>query len=134
MFLNTFLTFASSSIDNQSPYFKREQPKASTLSKTSNDEARSPTEVAPTESVEGTNKVVGHQRDPLRWFGMFVPPALKTSQNSFQSAVMDGLPCLASVMKELNDLEIDIRRTRKRLTKVNKDTKVEQDFARVRIQ
>ena len=53
--------------------------------------------------------------DPLRWFGMLNPPTLRASQASFRSAAADIAPSLASIMKEMRELEVDIRRTRKNL-------------------
>lgn len=58
-------------------------------------------------------------RDPLHWFGILVPPALRTSQNSFKTAAMQSIPALASLAKELRDIEIEVRRARKKLRKAS---------------
>ncbi|KAL8720975.1 MAG: hypothetical protein Q9225_002257 [Loekoesia sp. 1 TL-2023] len=55
--------------------------------------------------------------DPLRWFGVLVPPALRTSQNSFKTAVTEAVPPLVNVLNEMKSLEIEIRRTRKKIRK-----------------
>ncbi len=59
----------------------------------------------------------GLPRDPLNWFGIFVPPALRASQSSFKSAVIDIIPALASTTNEMKEVEIEVRRARKRLKK-----------------
>lgn len=56
-------------------------------------------------------------RDPLNWFGILVPPALRTSQSNFKDAVADLIPALASISKEMSEVEIEIRRARKRIRK-----------------
>lgn len=57
--------------------------------------------------------------DPLKWFGILVPPALKKSQNSFRGVVTEVLPSLANVANEMKSLEIEIRRTRKKIRKAS---------------
>jgi hypothetical protein len=56
--------------------------------------------------------------DPLHWFGILVPPALRASQFSFKRAIVDSIPALASISKEMKELEIEIRRARKKLRKI----------------
>ncbi len=48
-------------------------------------------------------------RDPLRWFGMFVPPALRSAQISFSRAISEVIPTLASVAGDLSLCEKEIR-------------------------
>lgn len=63
------------------------------------------------------DKISGLPRDPLNWFGILVPPALRASQSSFRSAVIDMIPALASTTNEMKEVEIEVRRVRKRLKK-----------------
>jgi hypothetical protein len=56
--------------------------------------------------------------DPLRWFGILVPPALRTAQSSFVSAVEDSVPTLANIARGLRSQEIEIGRVRKQIKKV----------------
>ncbi|KAL2037929.1 hypothetical protein N7G274_009404 [Stereocaulon virgatum] len=70
-------------------------------------------------TFEEKDKASGTPIDPLKWFGILVPPALRASQNNFKSAVIDVVPALASVSNEMKGLEIEVRRTRKRLKKAN---------------
>ncbi|KAI4289253.1 MAG: hypothetical protein L6R35_001491, partial [Caloplaca aegaea] len=55
--------------------------------------------------------------DPLKWFGILVPPALRACQSSFKDAVEGSIPSLANVSNEMKSLEIEIRRTRKKIRK-----------------
>ena len=56
--------------------------------------------------------------DPLKWFGVLSPPALRSSQQSFQLAVHKTIPRLASIVNEMRLVEIEVRRARKKVTKV----------------
>lgn len=53
--------------------------------------------------------------DPLKWFGILVPLALRASQTSFKIAATETIPRLANVANEMKSLEIEIRRTRKKI-------------------
>ncbi|KAI4207402.1 MAG: hypothetical protein LQ348_000588 [Seirophora lacunosa] len=55
--------------------------------------------------------------DPLKWFGILVPQALRACQASFKHAVEELIPSLTSVSNEMKSLEIEIRRTRKKIRK-----------------
>ncbi|KAL8655520.1 MAG: hypothetical protein Q9210_000826 [Variospora velana] len=55
--------------------------------------------------------------DPLKWFGILVPPALRACQSSFKHAVEGLIPSLANISNEMKSLEIEIRRTRKKIRK-----------------
>ena len=56
--------------------------------------------------------------DPLKWFGVLSPPALRSSQQSFKLAVHKSIPQLASIVNEMKLVEIEVRRARKKLAKV----------------
>ena len=75
----------------------------------STDKSREP------ENVEDGPQTV---QDPIKWFGLFVPPALRSSQTHFKAAVGDNIPALVNVDNEMKEVEIKIRRTRKRLGKL----------------
>ena len=55
--------------------------------------------------------------DPLKWFGILVSPALRTSQSKFKDVVKDLVPAIASISKEMKEVEIEVRRARKRMKK-----------------
>jgi hypothetical protein len=55
--------------------------------------------------------------DPLRWFGILVPPALRTAQLTFVSAVEGPIPQLVTILRDLRTQEIEIGRIRKQIKK-----------------
>ena len=55
--------------------------------------------------------------DPLRWFGILVPSALRATQTSFTAAVEGPVPELINIVAELRKLENEIRKTRKTIKK-----------------
>lgn len=55
--------------------------------------------------------------DPIKWFGMMTPPALKSSQASFVRAVESSIPNLINLASEIKALEISIGRLQKSLRK-----------------
>ncbi|PVH92829.1 hypothetical protein DM02DRAFT_662574 [Periconia macrospinosa] len=57
-------------------------------------------------------------RDPLRWFGILVPSALRSAQSYFVSAVEGPLSQIANLSKELRQQEMEIGRLRKQLKKL----------------
>lgn len=56
-------------------------------------------------------------KDPLRWFGLFVPTALRTAQSQSVEVVERVIPRLVSVNAEMLAIEIQVRRARKRRDK-----------------
>ena len=75
---------------------------------------------ASTEECQPENLGYGKQalQDPIKWFGLLVPPALRLTQAYFRGAVGDTIPALVNVDNEMKEVEIEIRRTRKRLGKL----------------
>ncbi|MCJ1356104.1 MAG: hypothetical protein MMC33_006098 [Icmadophila ericetorum] len=55
--------------------------------------------------------------DPLSWFGILVPQALRAAQTEFKAAVLGQVTQLASVVREMEGVEIEVRRLRKRIGK-----------------
>ena len=75
------------------------------------------------EPAPGENDEKGEQRkqnmdDPLRWFGILVPPALRSAQANFVSAVEGPIPHIITLTKELRELEHQIARLRKSTKKL----------------
>ena len=66
----------------------------------------------------GSEKKEKGAPNPLKWFGILVPPTLRTSQQSFRNAVNQTIPDLASIIAEMRETEIEIRRTRKKIGKI----------------
>ncbi|OCK88210.1 uncharacterized protein K441DRAFT_669479 [Cenococcum geophilum 1.58] len=55
--------------------------------------------------------------DPIRWFGILLPQALRNTQRSFADAVEGPVVNLVTLTKELRSLEIEIGRLRKQIKK-----------------
>lgn len=58
-------------------------------------------------------------KDPLRWFGILSPPALRQAQRSASKLVEIAVK-LSSIDAEMKGVEIEIRRARKKKTKSEK--------------
>ncbi|MCJ1344037.1 hypothetical protein MMC31_002237 [Peltigera leucophlebia] len=58
--------------------------------------------------------------DPLNWFGILVPSALRRTQTSFKAVVEEIVPRIVTVDREMRQLEIEVRRTRKKLLQAEK--------------
>lgn len=56
--------------------------------------------------------------DPIRWFGILVPPALRSAQASFVSSVGGPIPRLCTLATDLRRQEVDIGRLRKQIKKL----------------
>ncbi len=84
------------------------------MSETSNDRA----DMLKATKEASKAKCEPYPRDPLNWFGILVPPALRQSQAAFKSAAIGIVPALASIAKEMKDVELEVRRARKKLRKV----------------
>jgi hypothetical protein len=56
--------------------------------------------------------------DPLRWFGILVPPALRTAQTTFVGAVEGPIPQLATIARDMKMQEIEIGRVKKQIKKL----------------
>ncbi|KAK2009188.1 hypothetical protein LZ32DRAFT_429207 [Colletotrichum eremochloae] len=69
------------------------------------------------EKEERTSKHRNKSNDPLRWFGILAPLPLRQAQTLSVQAVQDIIPQLASVDAEMKDMEIEVRRARKRRAK-----------------
>ncbi|KAB5570026.1 hypothetical protein GE09DRAFT_693119 [Coniochaeta sp. 2T2.1] len=56
-------------------------------------------------------------RDPLRWFGILTPLPLRQAQSKSIEAVEEIIPKLATVNAQMADVEIRVRRARKKRAK-----------------
>ncbi|KAF9871661.1 hypothetical protein CkaCkLH20_10859 [Colletotrichum karsti] len=74
------------------------------------------------EKPEDTTKTAEEKKkkrsnDPLRWFGILAPMPLRQAQTLSVKAVQDVIPRLVSINAEMMDLEIEVRRARKKRAK-----------------
>ena len=122
--------FCHSSVEDHKPPFKIEQfsnpvplpsqaaqEQSTTCSSENQASGNSVTDLE--DQINDSEEKSSLHRDPLHWFGVFVPPALRASQNSFKSAATADIPSLVNAMREMGTLEIEIRRTRKKLRKAS---------------
>ncbi|TIA13645.1 hypothetical protein D6C80_06173 [Aureobasidium pullulans] len=88
-----------------------------------------PDEEEPSKEQEeqDTSKTTSHQdkaqkkpRDPLHWYGILVPPALRASQKSFISAVESPLIEAANSAQALRLVAVEIRKLRKDIKKAER--------------
>jgi hypothetical protein len=77
-------------------------------------EESSPASEEPKEKIKTTKK----SNDPLKWFGILVPPALRTAQSAFINAVETPIPQLATLARDMRMQEIEIGRVRKQIKKL----------------
>ncbi|WQF76010.1 hypothetical protein CDEST_01024 [Colletotrichum destructivum] len=75
------------------------------------------------EEVEKTKKQKKGNSDPLRWFGILAPLPLRQAQTLSVHIVEDVIPRLVSVDAEMKDVEIEVRRARKRRAKTEAASK-----------
>ncbi|KAJ0422134.1 hypothetical protein BJY00DRAFT_97448 [Aspergillus carlsbadensis] len=71
--------------------------------------------VAKTDSQPNSKRKSSHASNPIRWFGILVPPSLRNAQKSFIKAIDCTMPELASIVVEMQVAEREIVRLRKEL-------------------
>ncbi|KAI9897119.1 hypothetical protein N3K66_008141 [Trichothecium roseum] len=59
------------------------------------------------------------KKDPIRWFGILTPQSLRTAQVASIESVEQVIPRLVAVNAEMRNLEIEVRRARKRRAKAD---------------
>lgn len=73
---------------------------------------------AASEETKEKTKATQKSTDPLKWFGILVPPALRTAQSTFVDAVEGPIPRLATIAREMRVQEIEIGRVKKQIKKM----------------
>lgn len=63
------------------------------------------------------------EADPLRWYGILVPRELRSAKTSFTSAVDETVANATNASRAMREVEVDIRRLRKEIRKVEKTIK-----------
>ncbi|KUI60741.1 hypothetical protein VP1G_07948 [Cytospora mali] len=77
------------------------------------------------EKGEGSKKQ--RSKDPLRWFGVLTPLALRQTQGCAIEVVEQVIPKLVSVSAAMQDVEIQVRRARKKRAKAEAATAKKHD-------
>lgn len=71
------------------------------------------------EETEKETKKAEKSTDPLKWFGILVPPALRAAQSTFVETVEGPIPQLATIARDMRTQEIEIGRVKKQIKKLN---------------
>jgi hypothetical protein len=79
-----------------------------------------PEEQGQEDKPEDKEKAHNKVRDPLHWYGILVPPSLRASQKSFNSAIHDPVIDAANSAQALHRVDMDIRKLRKDIKKAEK--------------
>ncbi|KAL9120649.1 MAG: hypothetical protein Q9187_002799 [Circinaria calcarea] len=107
------------SCNTSKPYFavaEKTSPSSGKPSDTqpqSNLEVTIPTDDSTVQEKSSMNPEVSKTpSDPLNWFGILVPQALRTAQSHFSAAVMDEVAQLVNIRQEMVEVEAEVRRLR----------------------
>jgi hypothetical protein len=73
----------------------------------------------PDTAVE-TESSSSKQKDPLTWYGILAPPALRAAQSSFTTVVETSIPKILNDAARLRQMEIEIGRLRKSIRNLEK--------------
>ncbi|KAK4989492.1 hypothetical protein LTR50_003236 [Elasticomyces elasticus] len=92
------------------PIFKTNQPVLIIQTKT--------TPPPPTDAADTTPPPTA--KDPLRWFGILSPPALRTTQRSFIAALQDPVLSAVNAARAMRGVEGEIRRVRKEVRRAER--------------
>ncbi|KAJ5999108.1 hypothetical protein N7451_006918 [Penicillium sp. IBT 35674x] len=66
-------------------------------------------------SVESKAPKKSRPSDPIYWYGILVPPSLRTAQKSFTDGIQNEVPALAAVVVKMRGLEDKINKIRTEL-------------------
>ena len=58
--------------------------------------------------------------DPLKWFGILVPPELRRAQALFTSALQEGTADCVNSARRMREIEVEIRKLRKEIRRAEK--------------
>lgn len=76
------------------------------------------------------NKAKKPNHNPLHWFGLLAPQPLRTAQTLSIQAVEEAIPRLVSVNAEMEHVEIEIRRAKKKRAKAMAALAAEREVVR----
>ncbi|KEQ61330.1 uncharacterized protein M437DRAFT_17531, partial [Aureobasidium melanogenum CBS 110374] len=69
------------------------------------------------EQADGKESAQKKVRDPIHWYGILVPPSLRSSQTSFKSAIQNPIIEAANSAQALRHVSMEIRKLRKDIKK-----------------
>ncbi|KAG9800875.1 hypothetical protein KCU95_g233, partial [Aureobasidium melanogenum] len=99
-----------------------QQPTPPSTPPTESDEKRPDEQSHENKSEQADDKESAQKkvRDPIHWYGILVPPSLRSSQNSFKSAIQDPVVEAANSAQALRHVNMEIRKLRKDIKKAEK--------------
>ncbi|KAB8258184.1 hypothetical protein BDV32DRAFT_126231 [Aspergillus pseudonomiae] len=100
----------ASTLECEDPERKRDPKAGDSTTSSDNPGAQEPAETKPRSSGKKPRS-----SDPIRWYGILVPPFLRSAQKSFTEAVGGPLPELASVIVEMQTVEKEVKRVREKI-------------------
>lgn len=113
--------------ESDTPESERNKEKKKNKKKSSQDDDKEGTDEVEDESQEEEEEAEEEKpkteakkpisKDPIRWFGLLTPLALRQSQASAIDTVERVIPRLVTVDAEMQQVEIEVRRARKRRAK-----------------
>jgi hypothetical protein len=104
---------------NKDPTSTEKPPDSNTETSDQGQEAKSEEQGSENKS-EDKEKAHNKVRDPLHWYGILVPPSLRSSQKSFISAIHNPVIDAANSAQALHRIDMDIRKLRKEIKKAEK--------------
>ena len=84
------------------------------------DDEKEQDEAPASEERDSEKKNRPDHADPLRWFGILTPFPLRQAQGQAIQAVEEIIPRLASISAEMAEVELEVRRARKKRAKAEK--------------
>jgi hypothetical protein len=105
--------------DNQTPPIDtaNQTPPINTANQTREEKDQELNDTPESENKESSSKKLG---DPLHWFGILVPPALRSSQKSFISAFDGPIIDATNSAQALRHVTLEIRKLRKLIKRAEK--------------
>lgn len=108
---------AAAATDTAEPERKEKEEKSKEEEEVADDESSPSSSSERPDGAEQARRPPDAKRDPLRWFGVLTPPALRQTQACAIEAVGRVVPRLATVDAAMRAVEIEVRRARKKRAK-----------------
>ncbi|KAM0472655.1 hypothetical protein ACHAPX_008616 [Trichoderma viride] len=107
-----------------------EKEETADITNAQNNPAHSTEEQQKDQEKKDENKAKKPIHNPLHWFGILAPQPLRTAQTLSIQAVQEAIPRLVSVNAEMEHVEIEIRRARKKRAKAMAAMAAEREVVR----
>lgn len=115
---------------NDSKEEEKEGEEKADATSTQNNPVESTEEQRNDEKNKDEKKTKKPNHNPLRWFGLLAPQPLRTAQMLSIQAVEEAIPRLVAVNAEMEHVEIEIRRAKKKRAKAMAALAAEREVSR----